>query len=294
MQDRMRALSELVRGLALVSCLAACSCSCGKSEETGDARRPLSNEAAAPEAEEERENASVSRTREGKSSAVESLGGEPYASDSLGAIHGEVRFLGTPPERFQIVATEKPECRHFPGEVDHLSEVVLVNDGKLANVLVYLSKGVDASKAPAPSAEPATLDQRGCTYRPHVLALQAGRRLLVANSDPTNHNVHVVARKNASSNRNVGEGQPALELLYEREELSIRFKCDIHPWMGSWLHVIEHPWFAITDGRGSFRIVDVPPGTYTVEFLHEEYGRLSAREVAVEPGLSTGIAVSFD
>ncbi len=293
MQDRKPFFSELALGLALFSCSATSSCSCGNSEEPG-AGPPASKGADAPDAAEEERSAGVSRTREGKSSAVESLAGEPFSSDTLGAVHGEVRFLGTPPERFQIVASEKPECSHFPEEVEHLSEVVIVNDGKLESVLVYLSKGVDASKVPAPPSAPATLDQRGCTYRPHVLALQAGRKLLVANSDPTNHNVHVVARKNTPSNRNVGEGQPPLELLFDKEELSLRFKCDIHPWMGAWLHVIEHPWFAITDDRGSFRIEDVPPGTYTVEFLHEEYGRLSAREIAVEPGRSTGIAVSFD
>ena len=106
--------------------------------------------------------------------------------------------------------------------------------------------------------------------------------------------MNIIARKNdISSNRNVGEGQPPLSIVPTREELSVRFKCDVHPWMGSWLHVIEHPWFAISDAQGAFVIADLPPGTYTLEFVHEEYGKKTARDIVVEAGKSAVRAASF-
>ncbi len=273
------------------------SCACGSSEETPPARQTPPAAAgdtspAPPSPSAPPETTERTRSSSARPGATENLAAEPYASETLGALHGEVRFLGVPPERFKIVASEKPECAAHP-EIDHLSELVIVNDGKLQNVLVRLTRGVDVTKVPPPPAEPAHLDQRGCTYVPHVLALQAGRTLLVGNSDAFTHNVNVTARKNdISSNHNVGADQ-RLTIEPAKDELSIRFKCDIHPWMGSWLHVIEHPWFAVTDAHGAFQIRDVPPGKYTVELVHEEYGKLTARDVVVEAGKSTGIAASY-
>ena len=49
---------------------------------------------------------------------------------------------------------------------------VQVKDGGLAHVFVYVKSGVTGSY-PAP-AEPASLDQKGCTYHPHVIGVQAG------------------------------------------------------------------------------------------------------------------------
>jgi plastocyanin len=289
-----------------VSCVALLSFfawGCGSEEPSPPGAAPAEDAAATTAgADEDEEQASAGSTpgetssrRSGssRSAGVETLPSEPYESEILGSIRGEVRFAGEAPERFKIVAEEKAECTQH-ADVDHLSELVIVNDGKLQNVLVHVTRGFDASAVPAPPAEPAHLDQRGCTYVPHVLAVQAGRTILVGNSDPTNHNVNIVARKNdISDNRNVGAGQAPLSVVPDKEELSILFKCDIHPWMRSWLHVIEHPWFAVSDPQGAFEIRDLPPGKYSLEFVHEEYGKKTARDVVVEAGKSTVRAATF-
>jgi len=49
-------------------------------------------------------------------------------------------------------------------------------------------------------------------------------------------------------------------------------KCNIHPWMKAWIGVVSHPFFAVTGDDGTFTIKGLPPGTYTIEVVHEKYG----------------------
>lgn len=260
--------------------LLACGSGAGDAASPGEPASAPGEPAAAP-----------SQTR-GRSAVapVTSSGDEAYDSTALGALHGTVLFAGDAPERFPYGAVDRPECKHH-AEVDQRANIVVVNDGKLAGAFVHLKSGYDgAAIPPAPSA-PAQLDQRGCMYVPRVLALQLGQKLLVANSDPTNHNVHVRAQRNRASNQNVGAGQAALEFTFERAE-AVPFACDIHPWMGAVVHVAEHPWFAVSDEHGAFRIRDVPPGEYVVEAEHEKLGSVSG-SVKVTAGSSTGFTLTL-
>jgi len=230
--------------------------------------------------------------RSGKLAEAEVLGSEPYDSAELGALYGEIRTPREDVAGFPIGARQKSECTHHPG-VEHLSESILITDGKLANAYVYIKSGYDPASVPPGTTEAETLDQLGCIYTPHVLGIRTNQKLLVANSDPTNHNVNVLARRNKGGNKNMGRGQAPVEYVFPRPEVGIRFKCDIHPWMGARVHVAEHPWFAITAKDGTFRIPDVPPGDYTVEVVHEQLGKTRGR-VTVEAGRATGFTLSLD
>ena len=55
-------------------------------------------------------------------------------------------------------------------------------------------------------------------------------------------------------------------------------KCDVHGWMQAYVRVDPHPYHAVTDQAGRFRIEGVPPGGHAVEIWHE---RLGLREVEV-------------
>jgi len=49
-------------------------------------------------------------------------------------------------------------------------------------------------------------------------------------------------------------------------------KCDIHGWMQAFIRVDDHPFHAVSAADGSFRIEGIPPGTYTLEIWHEQFG----------------------
>lgn len=219
------------------------------------------------------------------------IGEEPHDSTELGALYGTVLFEGEPPERFELGATKLKECQHHP-EVDQRANEVVVDGEHLAGVFVTLRSGYDEKRVPAPASTPATLDQRGCMYVPRTVGMQLGQKLLVTNSDPTNHNVHARPKKSREVNSNMGAGQPALEFTFDRAEKPVPFACDIHPWMGAEVYVEEHPWFAVTGADGAFRIADVPPGEYVVEALHAKLGS-AAGSVSVTAGRATGFTLTL-
>ena len=272
--------------LALAPVLALLCTACGKSDEP---------EPGAPREAASAPDSPASDRRGGRgpeAPPAAAIGEEAYDSSELGALFGEVRFEGQPPERFRIGAADKDECQHHP-EVQHLSDIAIVNDGKVQYAYVYLKSGIDEARIPPAPAASVTLDQRGCIYTPHVVALRTGQKLLVANSDPTTHNVNFKAKlNNVLGNKSMGQGQAPLEFTYTREEHEIPFKCDVHPWMGAVVHVEEHPWFSVTGERGEFRIEAIPPGEYVVEVLHETFGKERA-SVTIAAGRANGVALTL-
>ena len=280
--------TRLVPSLALALLAAGCSCSCSGGDDSG-AAAPTSADADTPD----ETDAPTSGKGSGRamSSELGATASEPLDEATNGGLHGVLYFAGTPPERYKLGAASSPECQHDL-DVDQLSNIVLVSDGKLANVFVTLKSGVDPAKVPPPPATSVHLDQKGCMYVPRVVAVRVGQKLEILNSDPTAHNVHLQAKKNRSSNRSMGAGQKALELVFDTRELGILAKCDIHPWMGAQVHVETHPWFAISDAAGAVRITGIPPGEYTLEARHEVYGTLTGK-LTIAAGQSSGFEGTF-
>ncbi|MFN2387788.1 MAG: carboxypeptidase regulatory-like domain-containing protein, partial [Thermoanaerobaculia bacterium] len=135
--------------------------------------------------------------------------------------------------------------------------------------IVYVKEGVSGNY-PAPS-QPVTLDQLGCQYRPHVFGIQAGQPLRILNSDGTLHNIHALPKKNEEFN--IGQPFKGMETVkkFDQVEVGLRFKCDVHKWMGAYAAVLNHPFFATSNDQGTFEIKNLPPGNYVIEAWHEKY-----------------------
>ena len=135
-------------------------------------------------------------------------------------------------------------------------------------MLIYVDKNSAKGKQFDKPAEPVVLDQKGCIYTPHVLATVAGQPLEIKNSDNTLHNVNCKAKKNDGFNQGMAPGTK-LTKTFENYERDIRLKCDVHPWMGARLHVLDHPFFAVSDKDGKFEIKNLPAGKYKLRFWYE-------------------------
>lgn len=186
---------------------------------------------------------------------------------------GVITLKGTPPpERELAPIRNDPNCSPlYPGALPTTKFYVVSASGGLADVVVLL-KGTDF-KSTGASAAPAMLDQKDGIYVPQIIAIQTGQKLAVKNSDPFVHNVHSVPKANPESNLVQMAGGADLIFTFDKPEMFLKFQCDMHPWMFSWVTVVDHPYFAVTDKDGKFAIKDVPPGKYTVTALHRKLSR---------------------
>jgi plastocyanin len=187
--------------------------------------------------------------------------GSAQAADIL----GKVSLKGTPPAEKDLPLD--PACgKLWPNQKPKTRFYAVGADNGLADVFVYLKQ----APAQAPSTKPALLDQKGCEYSPYILGLQVGQKLLVRNSDPVLHNVHATPKVNKEFNLAQMAGGKDIERSFDQSEVMVRFKCDVHPWMFAYVGVVPHPYFAVTDKDGNFKIEGVPAGKYSLVSFHRK------------------------
>lgn len=206
-----------------------------------------------------------------------------------GTIRGHVRLMGTPPPNPSIRLRADPMCEQANGGKPAFRETVIAAaDGSLANVFVTLQGSFPETPAPT---QPIDIDQRACSYLPHVIGAQVGQVVRVRNSDPGLHNVHGTSDGHDAFN----VGQPMAGMVSEfrmKEPGIIRLQCDVHGWMLAFVGVASHPYFAVTGADGTFEIRDVPAGTYPIQTWHELYGPLTST-VSVAAGGAADVAFVY-
>jgi plastocyanin len=211
-------------------------------------------------------------------------------ADPSSSLKGEVKFEGAAPKPSHIDMSADPLCAKAHATPATTEDIVVGANGGLANVVVYVSDGLSSSTF-QPPPQPAVFEQKGCQYRPHVLAMQTNQKLSVVNSDETTHNIHPNPSNNREWNMTQPHGMP-LEQTFAREEIAIPVKCNVHPWMRGYIAVFKHPYFAVTDKNGAFDLKDLPPGTYTITAWQEKLGT-QTQKVTVAAGEAKPLDFSF-
>ncbi len=197
---------------------------------------------------------------------VARAGGPPPPNTTGAAVRGVVHFEGKVPAAKAISMAVDPVCaKQHPSPI-LAQEVMTDAKGDLANVVVFVSEGL-GDRTFDPPAQPAVVEQKGCMYEPHVMAVRANQKLELVNDDATSHNIHPVPANNREWNKAEPPGSK-MEDSFAREEIAIPVKCNVHPWMRGYIAVFKHPYFAVTGKDGSFDIGSLPPGTYTINAGH--------------------------
>jgi hypothetical protein len=202
----------------------------------------------------------------------------PPAPASTATLSGKIAFEGTAPAPAKIQMSADPYCAsHAQNPV---TEDVKVSDGGLENVIVYVSSKVDAS-FPTPT-EPVEIDQQNCHYIPHVFTMMVNQPLKVKNSDDTLHNIHAYSEVNAQYNAGQAVKGMVNDTKFDKAEMPVPFKCDVHKWMGAYAGVFTHPYSSVSKAGGAYEF-KLAPGKYEITAWHEKYGT-QKQEIEVKEG----------
>lgn len=266
---------------AAAAVLALAGMACGDEKPAAPAVKPVVDVPKAPEAPKAPEPVKIDAPAAPKAPEVKPV---PVSLQDAGSITGVVKVVD-PPRRKKIKMDADPKCAALHAEAPLSDEVVADAEGKVQYAFVWVKTGLEGKSLPAPSA-PAVINQVGCRYDPHVVGVMVGQELLIKNSDDLLHNIHALPFDNKEFNF----GQPSKGMeekkTFAKQEVMVKVKCDVHPWMSAWVGVVAHPCFSVTDAAGKFEIKGVPPGKYTVEVWQEKYKSVST-EVEVKAGAAT-------
>jgi hypothetical protein len=211
-------------------------------------------------------------------------GGSP-TPDSHGAgtaaVKGVAKFTGTMPPAIRLSMNADPSCAKLHPSGLTAEDTIAGADGGLQNVVVFVSEGLADRTYDLPQ-QPAVMEQKGCVYQPHVVAMRANQELDVLNNDAVTHNLHPVPTNNRELNRAQAPGT-RVDMTFAREEIAIPMKCNVHPWMRSYIAVFKHPYFVVTGKGGRFELNNLPPGNYTIQAWHEKLGT-STQKISVGQG----------
>jgi len=196
-----------------------------------------------------------------------------------GTIEAEVKYNGTPQVEKLKINKDTEKC----GTEAVIEKVVVGGNKGLAYAVVSVPGAKGSGKAVK-----ATIDQHGCKFVPHVLAMNPGD-LELKNSDDILHNIHTYSTANPSINKAQPKFKKIMTEKLEKPEY-VKLTCDVHSWMLGWVAVTPGP-AAVTDSNGVAKIENVPAGKQTVEVWHETLGK-QTKDVEVKAGQTT--KVSFE
>lgn len=202
-----------------------------------------------------------------------------------GSIKGKVTYNGTVPLRNVLPTKDEKIC----GGPRKDPLIVLGADKGVQDVAVSL-QGVAKGKAWPASAPTPTIDNKDCRFLPHVQVVAAGK-MAVVNSDPVLHNTHGFYDKRTAFNLALPNQGQSIDVELQRLG-TVRIECDSHGWMLGWVHVVDNPYYAVTDANGGFEIKDIPPGKYTLVANQEHTGPMTM-EVEVKAGETVNLPIEL-
>ncbi|MBI2876235.1 MAG: carboxypeptidase regulatory-like domain-containing protein [Candidatus Tectomicrobia bacterium] len=194
-----------------------------------------------------------------------------------GSISGTVKYEGIPPTPGKLEITrDHAVCG---SEAKDSPDLIVNSNKEIKNAVVYLA---NISQGKAMDETDPVLDQKGCKYVPHVMVMPAGGKIWIQNSDGILHHIHLHSRIISPISYTFPKFKKKIAMVIEHAEI-IPVRCDVHGWMKGVIVAAGHPYYAVTNDNGAFRLTDVPPGKYQVKVWHETLGE-QTREIEVTSG----------
>jgi hypothetical protein len=183
-----------------------------------------------------------------------------------GTLTGTVLWTGPLPE---VVRVTVEQDRDACGSTREMSALSVSPRGGVRDTVVYLDSVAEGRALPT---GPFEIAFRGCELVPHVSAVPMGASLTFANREAGGvlHNLHATL-VDGSVWADLGLPESGATATATVPGLGVSTLVDdaAHPWIRGFVHSFDHPYFAVTNADGQFRITGVPPGQYTIRTWHE-------------------------
>lgn len=188
----------------------------------------------------------------------------------LATLRAKFVYGGEAPAPKKVDSSKDPFC----AQLELFSDAMLVGkDGGLQNLVLMLDAKRSKAEIPAEQKKAAdakiTLDNNGCTFKPHIVFVRVGQTIEVINSDQTGHNANFGFLNNDAQNFLIPFGGKKELKPVTDEPTLMPVECNIHPWMKAFVVVQEHPFVGITDAHGQLEIANLPVGEVTFLIRHE-------------------------
>ncbi|MEO7042134.1 MAG: carboxypeptidase-like regulatory domain-containing protein [Gemmatimonadaceae bacterium] len=216
----------------------------------------------------------------------------PYSAvdvGNAGKITGTVRFTGAPATDTLVqISADQNGCGK-PLVVSFLSRT---NDN-LAGAVVWLT---DVRKGEAlPLNRRFQLTNNNCAWDPQVQVVVAGGALNVVNYDPLAERAFITEVSSGDTLAlapftDDGQVIPYDKLL--RTPRVLEFSVESRPMSRAWVVVLDQPYFAMTDSKGSFTIDGVPPGLHHIRVWHPTLGTADGT-VTLSPNGTATVNLEF-
>lgn len=234
----------------------------------------------------ERNEAQTARSV-GKSLPPQTQKKDVIAPENAGDIEGTVRFVGEPIPKSTIVPVgdDRAHCGRERSKED------FVIDSQSRGIRYVIVRLTGEKLARWKGARPGhlLLDNKDCRFEPHAATLTVGSTLEMKNSDDVLHTVH--AYFSASFNFALPKKSKNVKKTLSVPGL-VQLRCDKHGWMNAFIRVDRHPFHAVTDALGRFKITGVPAGNYMLEAWHERFGSKKV-EVSVQEKQTIGVDLTY-
>lgn len=153
-------------------------------------------------------------------------------------------------------------------------------------VVSVMVKGEPAFAAAGTRADMA---QRNKAFVPGVLVVQTGTAVHFPNFDTVRHHVYSFSPVKPFEIK-LYVGTPARPIVFDKPGTAT-LGCNIHDRMLGYIHVVNTPYFGMTDAQGRITL-DLPPGEHVLRLWSPSLGEAHpGLEQPIKPGASSVVRV---
>jgi hypothetical protein len=195
------------------------------------------------------------------------------ATAQTGTLKARFRYMGRPPEPKAI---EVNKDVGILGQYDIVDQSLAVSEDRgVANVIVWV-RNKDIPAPPAENLKPVTIEFKEGQFFPHVLAFQAPREVVGKLNESLTMNFNYSG--NVSVFNILCLAHSEISARVEPELTPVRLFDNHHPWAIAWVLPLTHPYCAVSDNNGYFKIENLPPGKWEFQVWQERTGYLQTKD----------------